>query len=101
MPTTRYRYRGTKIPTLWPIAGLKGQILKEPNRGLWSARCPERARRVRGGLGETARLKGRDRAPGRLHGLELTDPGFDPSLLSKFRARLVDHGVEERVFTRC
>src|SRR5262245_5337088 len=31
-------------------------------------------------------------------GLELTDPGFDHSVLSKFRARLVAHGLEERVF---
>jgi transposase len=31
-------------------------------------------------------------------GLELTDPGFDHSVLSKFRARLVGHGLEERVF---
>lgn len=33
-------------------------------------------------------------------GLELTDPGFHPALLSKFRARLVEHGVEEQVFDR-
>ena len=33
-------------------------------------------------------------------GLELTDPGFDASVLSKFRARLVEHGLEEEVFTR-
>lgn len=32
-------------------------------------------------------------------GLELTDPGFDASVLSKFRARLVEHGLEEQVFT--
>jgi transposase len=32
-------------------------------------------------------------------GLELTDPGFDHSVLSKFRARLVEHGLEEQVFT--
>lgn len=32
-------------------------------------------------------------------GLRLTDPGFDHSVLSKFRARLVAHGLEERVFT--
>jgi transposase len=32
-------------------------------------------------------------------GLELTDPGFDPSVLSKFRTRLVEHSLEERVFT--
>lgn len=30
-------------------------------------------------------------------GLELTDPGFDFSVLSKFRARLVEHGLEEKV----
>ena len=30
--------------------------------------------------------------------LELTDPGFDPSVLSKFRTRLVEHGLEEQVF---
>jgi transposase len=33
-------------------------------------------------------------------GLELTDPGFDASVLSKFRTRLVKHGLEEQVFTR-
>jgi transposase len=32
-------------------------------------------------------------------GLELTDPGFDHSVLSKFRSRLVEHGLEEQVFT--
>jgi transposase len=32
-------------------------------------------------------------------GLELTDPGFDASVLSKFRTRLVEHGLEEQVFT--
>jgi transposase len=31
-------------------------------------------------------------------GLELTDPGFDPSVLSKYRTRLVAHGLEEQVF---
>jgi Transposase DDE domain/Transposase domain (DUF772) len=31
-------------------------------------------------------------------GLELTDPGFDPSVLSKFGTRLVAHGLEEQVF---
>jgi transposase len=31
-------------------------------------------------------------------GLELTDPGFDHSVLCEFRARLVDHGLEQRVF---
>jgi transposase len=31
-------------------------------------------------------------------GLELTDSGFDPSVLSKFRTRLVAHGLEEQVF---
>src|SRR4026207_2267983 len=30
-------------------------------------------------------------------GLELADPGFDPSVLSKFRARLVEHGLERVV----
>jgi transposase len=29
----------------------------------------------------------------------LTDPGFDASVLSKFRTRLVEHGLEEQVFT--
>jgi transposase len=29
-------------------------------------------------------------------GLELTDPGFDHSVLSKFRARVVAHGLEEK-----
>jgi transposase len=32
-------------------------------------------------------------------GVELTDPGFDASVLSRFRARLVEHGLEEQVFT--
>jgi len=31
--------------------------------------------------------------------LELTDPGFDSSVLSKFRARLVEHGLEEQVLS--
>ncbi|WP_219529094.1 transposase, partial [Nonomuraea guangzhouensis] len=31
-------------------------------------------------------------------GLELEDPGFDFSVLSGFRARLVEHGQEEHVF---
>jgi len=31
-------------------------------------------------------------------GLELTHPGFDASVLSKFRTRLVAHGLEEQVF---
>jgi transposase len=29
-------------------------------------------------------------------GLELDNPGFDASVLSEFRARLVEHGLEER-----
>jgi transposase len=33
-------------------------------------------------------------------GLDLADPGFDPSVLSKFRARLVDHGLEQVVFDK-
>ena len=33
-------------------------------------------------------------------GLELADPGFDPSVLSKFRARLVEHGLERVVFDK-
>jgi transposase len=32
-------------------------------------------------------------------GLELTDPGFDYSVLSEFRTRLVTGGAEERLFT--
>ncbi|MEV7995713.1 IS1182 family transposase [Streptomyces sp. NPDC086077] len=32
-----------------------------------------------------------------LLGLELTDPGFDFTVLTGFRQRLLDHGVEERV----
>jgi transposase len=32
-------------------------------------------------------------------GLELTDPGFDASVLSKFRTRLVEHSLQEQVFT--
>jgi transposase len=30
--------------------------------------------------------------------LELTDPGFDFSVLSEFRDRLIEHGIEARVF---
>ncbi|MFF4830054.1 transposase [Streptomyces sp. NPDC001312] len=30
-------------------------------------------------------------------GLELDDPGFDASVLSEFRTRLVEHGMEEKV----
>jgi len=30
-------------------------------------------------------------------GLELEDTGFDPSVLSEFRTRVVEHGLEERV----
>ena len=33
-------------------------------------------------------------------GSELADPGFDPSVLSKFRARLVEHGLEQVVFDK-
>lgn len=33
-------------------------------------------------------------------GLELTDPGFGAGVLSKFRTRLVEHGLEEQLFTR-
>ena len=32
-------------------------------------------------------------------GLELTDPGFDASVLCEFRARLVEGGAEERLLT--
>jgi transposase len=32
-----------------------------------------------------------------LLGLELDDPGFDFSILSDFRARLIEHGLEEKV----
>ncbi|SCE54447.1 Transposase domain, partial [Streptomyces sp. di188] len=32
-----------------------------------------------------------------LLGLELDDPGFDFSVLSDFRARLIGHGLEEKV----
>ena len=32
-----------------------------------------------------------------LLGLELDDPGFDFSVLSDFRTRLIEHGLEERV----
>ncbi|HEX6484719.1 MAG TPA: transposase [Ktedonobacteraceae bacterium] len=31
-------------------------------------------------------------------GLELTDPGFDFSVLSEFRTRLVEHQAEQRLF---
>lgn len=33
-------------------------------------------------------------------GLELTDAGFDPSVLAKFRSRLLAHGLERAVFDR-
>ncbi|MGX1915772.1 IS1182 family transposase [Streptomyces phaeochromogenes] len=33
-------------------------------------------------------------------GLELTDPGFDFTVLAKFRARLVEHGMERVIFDR-
>jgi len=33
-------------------------------------------------------------------GLELADPGFDFTVLSKFRTRLVEHGLERLVFDR-
>jgi transposase len=33
-----------------------------------------------------------------LLGLELSDPGFDPTILSEFRGRLVDHEATGRVF---
>ncbi|WP_338897335.1 transposase [Streptomyces sp. TG1A-60] len=33
-------------------------------------------------------------------GAELTDPGFDFSVLAKFRARLIEHGMERLVFDR-
>jgi transposase len=33
-------------------------------------------------------------------GLELADPGFDPSVLTKFRSRLVTHGLKRAVFDR-
>ncbi|MCC9306126.1 IS1182 family transposase [Kitasatospora sp. RB6PN24] len=33
-------------------------------------------------------------------GLELTDPGFDFTVLAKFRARLVEHGMERLIFDR-
>jgi transposase len=35
-----------------------------------------------------------------LLGLELTDPGFDPSVLCEFRARLLEGGAEERLLER-
>lgn len=35
-----------------------------------------------------------------LLGLELTDPGFDASVLSEFRARLIDHHAEERLLEK-
>jgi transposase len=35
-----------------------------------------------------------------LLGLELTDPGFDASVLSEFRARLIDWHVEERLLEK-
>jgi transposase len=34
-----------------------------------------------------------------LLGLELTDPGFDFSVLSEFRQRLIEHDAEHRLFT--
>jgi transposase len=33
-----------------------------------------------------------------LLGLELTDPGFDPTVLSEFRLRLLSHQAEARLF---
>jgi transposase len=33
-------------------------------------------------------------------GMELTDTGFDPTVLSRFRARLADHGLERMAFDR-
>ncbi|MFF3732761.1 hypothetical protein ACFYXM_21135 [Streptomyces sp. NPDC002476] len=33
-------------------------------------------------------------------GLELTDPGFDFAVPAKFRARLVEHGLERLIFDR-
>jgi transposase len=33
-----------------------------------------------------------------LLGLELTDPGFDASVLTEFRARLVNHQASQRIF---
>ena len=33
-------------------------------------------------------------------GLELTDPGFDFSVLSEFRSRLVEQQAEQRLFER-
>ncbi|MDT3446797.1 IS5 family transposase [Pseudofrankia sp. BMG5.37] len=30
-------------------------------------------------------------------GLELTDPGFDHTVLTSFRQRLIDHGLDEKV----
>jgi transposase len=35
-----------------------------------------------------------------LLGLDLTDPGFDASVLSEFRARLVEHHAEQRLLER-
>jgi len=34
-------------------------------------------------------------------GMELDDPGFDHTVLSEFRARVVAHGLEERCWTCC
>ena len=36
-----------------------------------------------------------------LLGLELTDPGFDHSVLCEFRARLLEGGAEERLLASC
>ncbi|GAA2401159.1 hypothetical protein GCM10010404_68680 [Nonomuraea africana] len=31
-------------------------------------------------------------------GLDLNDPGFDASVLSEFRSRVIAHGLEERLY---
>jgi hypothetical protein len=50
--------------------------------------------------GALADQGGDARNAGGLDSLQITDPGFDPSVLSKFRARLVEHGLERVVFDK-
>jgi hypothetical protein len=53
---------------------------------------------VREAVWGNGRPEGRNRAPGRLHGLALEDEGFDFSVLSEFRSRLVAAGLERELF---
>jgi RNA-directed DNA polymerase len=64
--TTRYRYRGTKIPSPWPSARMR--TTPPTHRDLWRAGCADEAH-VRFGkrAGETHRWKHRQGAPVRPH----------------------------------